>query len=89
LLFNPALRKHFSVVHPRGHQNFNIVKSFAPVAQVATGLFSTEFKLSGELTKNLLPALGTFTGAGRVNILEAGTLGPFGAVLHLLVESKK
>jgi hypothetical protein len=74
---------------PGAYQNFNIAKAFAPVAQMATGLFSSEFKLSGELTQNLLPALGTLTGAGGVNILEAGTLGPFGAVLYLLVESKK
>jgi AsmA-like C-terminal region len=57
---------------PGAYQNFNIVKAFAPVAQMATGLFSSEFKLSGELTQSLMPALGTLTGGGGVNILEAG-----------------
>ncbi len=70
-MFDFALSiKNLSI--PRAYQNFNIVKAFAPVAQAATGLFASDFKISGELTQNLLPALGTLSGGGNIDILEAG-----------------
>lgn len=51
--------------------SFSVVKSYAPVAGFATGNFSTDFKISGELKKDMMPNLTTVNGAGLVKIAEA------------------
>ncbi len=51
--------------------SFSIVKSYAPVAGFASGNFSTDFKVSGELKQDMMPNLATVTGAGLVKIAQA------------------
>lgn len=51
--------------------SFSIVKSFAPVAGLMSGSFSTDFKLSGELEETMMPDLKTVSGDGLVKIAQA------------------
>ncbi len=51
--------------------SFSLVKSFAPVAGLMNGNFSTDFKLSGELLKTMMPNLKTVSGDGLVKIAQA------------------
>src|SRR5690606_31408438 len=51
--------------------SFTIVKTFAPIAGLVSGNFSTDFKIKGELLNNMMPNLRTVNGAGLVNIAQA------------------
>lgn len=51
--------------------SFSLVKTFAPVAGLVNGKFSTDFKLNGELLQNFSPNLTTVNGAGLINIAQA------------------
>jgi len=51
--------------------SFSIVKTYAPIAGLVNGIFSTNFKINGELNKNMMPNLGTVNMDGIVKILEA------------------
>ncbi|MDH4057634.1 MAG: AsmA-like C-terminal region-containing protein, partial [Cyclobacteriaceae bacterium] len=51
--------------------SFSLVKSFAPIAGLMTGNFSTDFKVSGELLEDMMPNLATVNGAGLVKIAQA------------------
>jgi hypothetical protein len=51
--------------------SFSIIKQFAPIAGAALGKFSTDFKIGGELTQDLMPNLATVNGSGLVKIAEA------------------
>lgn len=51
--------------------SFSIIKTFAPVAGLVNGKFSTDFKLNGELLQNFSPNLTTVNGDGLVNIAQA------------------
>ena len=51
--------------------SFSIVKSFAPVAGLMNGNFSTDFKLSGELLETMMPNLKTVSGDGLLKIAQA------------------
>jgi hypothetical protein len=46
--------------------SFSIVKSFAPVAGLMQGNFSTDFKINGELLETMMPNLKTVGGDGLV-----------------------
>lgn len=50
---------------------FSIIKQYAPIAGAALGKFSTDFKIGGELTQDLMPNLATVNGSGLVKIAEA------------------
>ncbi len=50
---------------------FTVVKTFAPVAGLVNGNFSTDFKLSGELLQNFSPNLRTVNGDGLIKIAQA------------------
>ena len=50
---------------------FTLVKTFAPVAGLMAGNFSTDFKLSGELLQDLTPNLKTVNGNGLVKVAQA------------------
>ncbi len=49
----------------------SIVKSFAPVAGLMTGNYSTDFKLNGELKQDMMPDLATVNAGGIIKIIEA------------------
>ena len=51
--------------------SFSVVKSYVPVAGLMSGNFSTDFKINGELTKQMMPDLATVSGGGLVKIAEA------------------
>lgn len=51
--------------------SFSIVKTFAPIAGLVNGKFSTDFKLNGELLQNFSPNLTTVNGGGLVQVAQA------------------
>ena len=51
--------------------SFSIVKTFAPIAGLVQGKFSTDFKVGGELLQNMMPNMATVDGAGLVRIAQA------------------
>ncbi|HEX6224543.1 MAG TPA: AsmA-like C-terminal region-containing protein [Chryseolinea sp.] len=48
-----------------------LVQTYAPIAGLITGNFSTDFKLSGELLPNMEPNLATVNGGGLIKIAQA------------------
>lgn len=52
-------------------KTFSIIKQFAPIAGAALGKFSTDFKIGGELTQDLMPNMATINGSGLLKIAEA------------------
>jgi uncharacterized protein involved in outer membrane biogenesis len=57
---------------PGAYQAFSPVRALAPVAQWASGLFSGNLTLAGNLQPNLMPNLASLSGGGLVNVLETG-----------------
>ena len=55
----------------QSYATFNTVKAFAPIAQFVNGSVSTKFAMGGELGQDMMPRLGTITGSGLVNVVEA------------------
>ncbi len=49
----------------------SLVKTYAPVAGFVNGKFSTDFKLNGELTPDMMPNMATVTGGGLIKIAQA------------------
>ncbi|GHM99946.1 hypothetical protein WSM22_14360 [Cytophagales bacterium WSM2-2] len=50
---------------------FSIIKTYAPIAGMATGKFGTDFKVSGELGQDMMPKMATVNGDGLIKIAEA------------------
>jgi hypothetical protein len=55
--------------------SFSMIRTYAPIAGLANGNFSTDFKISGELLQNMMPNLGTVNGDGLVKIAQAALKG--------------
>ncbi len=53
------------------YQNFNTVKTLAPIAEKMNGKFSTDFKIAGSLQPDMMPDYSTLTGGGLITILNA------------------
>jgi len=51
--------------------SFSIINTYAPIAGLVNGDFSTDFKLSGELTQQMTPNLATVNGAGLLKVAQA------------------
>jgi uncharacterized protein involved in outer membrane biogenesis len=49
----------------------SLVQTYAPIAGLVNGNFSTDFKLSGELLPNMTPNLATVNGGGLIKIAQA------------------
>jgi len=49
----------------------SIVQSYAPVAGLVNGNFSTDFSINGELQKDMMPNLNTVNGSGLIKIAQA------------------
>jgi hypothetical protein len=49
----------------------SLVQSYAPVAGLVNGNFSTDFKISGELLQDMMPNLTTVNGSGIIKIAQA------------------
>lgn len=52
-------------------QNFNTVKTLAPIAQMMDGKFNTTLSMSGILGKDMMPDLNTLSAAGFIETLGA------------------
>ena len=50
---------------------FSIIKTYAPIAGLATGKFGTDFKVNGEVGQDMMPKLNTVNGKGLIKIAEA------------------
>ncbi|HLZ16908.1 MAG TPA: AsmA-like C-terminal region-containing protein, partial [Cyclobacteriaceae bacterium] len=50
---------------------FSIIKTYAPIAGLATGKFGADFKINGELRQDMTPKLNTVNGDGLIKIAEA------------------
>ncbi len=51
--------------------SFSMVKTYAPIAGLVSGDFSTDFKVNGELTQQMTPNLATVNGGGLLKIAQA------------------
>ena len=60
----------------KAYQTFNTVQQLAPIAKAMDGLFSTSFKLDGELDQEMMPNFSTISGKGLINVLEASAKTP-------------
>jgi uncharacterized protein involved in outer membrane biogenesis len=49
----------------------SLVQTYAPIAGLVTGNFSTDFKISGELLPTMMPNMATVNGGGNVKIAQA------------------
>ncbi|MDZ4714043.1 MAG: AsmA-like C-terminal region-containing protein [Cytophagales bacterium] len=56
-------------------QSFSVISTYAPFAKLINGNFSTDFKLSGELTNKMMPNMATVNGAGLLKIAQAALTG--------------
>lgn len=51
--------------------SFSVVSTYAPIAGLVNGKFSTDFKLSGELLQDMMPNMATVDGAGLIKVAQA------------------
>lgn len=49
----------------------SLVQTYAPIAGLVNGNFSTDFKVSGELSQDMMPDLATTSGGGLIKIAQA------------------
>ncbi len=55
--------------------SFSVVKTYAPIAGLVNGDFSTDFKINGELTQDMMPNMATVNGAGLIKVAQAALKG--------------
>src|SRR5690606_1924307 len=60
-----------SVSIQQAAQSLTLVRTYAPVAGLVQGNFSTDFKISGELTPTMSPNLSTVNADGLIKIAQA------------------
>jgi uncharacterized protein involved in outer membrane biogenesis len=68
--FDMALKIDELSIKQAAH-SFSIVKTYAPIAGMVEGNFDSDFKLAGELGKDMMPNMATIDGAGTVKIAQA------------------
>jgi uncharacterized protein involved in outer membrane biogenesis len=56
---------------PQAYSSFSTVQAFAPMAQLMSGNFSTNFNISGKLKDDLTPVFSSLNGSGLIQIAEA------------------
>jgi hypothetical protein len=49
----------------------SLVSTYAPIAGLVNGNFSTDFKISGELLQDMMPNMATVNGGGLIKIAQA------------------
>jgi uncharacterized protein involved in outer membrane biogenesis len=49
----------------------SLIKTYAPIAGMIAGNFSTDFKLDGEIGQDMMPKLSTVNGSGLIKIAQA------------------
>lgn len=55
----------------RAYENFVTVRALAPIAEKMDGTFSTNFSLQGLLGQDMIPQVGTLSGKGIVEVIDA------------------
>jgi len=56
---------------PDAYASFSTVKTFAPMAQLMSGNFSTNFNISGKLKEDMTPVYESLNGKGVIEIADA------------------
>ncbi|CAN5403047.1 hypothetical protein BH10BAC4_BH10BAC4_00700 [soil metagenome] len=51
--------------------SFSIIKTYAPIAGLVSGMFSTNFNVNGELTNKMMPNMSTVNLDGLIKVAEA------------------
>jgi hypothetical protein len=49
----------------------SLVQTYAPIAGLVNGKFSTDFKINGELSQDMMPKMETVSGGGLIKIAQA------------------
>lgn len=49
----------------------SLVRTYAPIAGLVNGKFSTDFKINGELSQDMMPNMATVSGGGLIKIAQA------------------
>ncbi|MEM7550638.1 MAG: AsmA-like C-terminal region-containing protein [Bacteroidota bacterium] len=60
---------------PKAYSAFNTIQTAAPIAKLMQGDFSTNFKMSGELLKDMTPDYNTLQGKGLLEVAKAAITG--------------
>lgn len=55
--------------------SFSVVQTYAPIAGLMNGKFSTDFKIQGELGQDMMPKMNTVNGDGLVKVAQASLKG--------------
>ncbi len=76
-----------SVSIPTAFQSITMIQKMAPVTEKMTGLFNTDFSISGLLNEDMMPDYSSLTGNGLIQVLEA-SLGQSGIISELGSVSK-
>lgn len=77
--YNSVLEKPFfdlglavkDISIPQSFQSVSMVQTFAPVAKNMSGLFNSNFSISGVLGEDFMPDLSSISGSGLIEVLEA------------------
>lgn len=51
--------------------SFSIIKTYAPIAGLVNGNFTTDFKINGELGQDMSPKMNTINAAGLIKVAQA------------------
>ncbi len=62
-----------SISIPKAFETFQTVQKYAPISQYVTGNMDLNYKLKGDLTKDMMPNVASLNGGGLVKVLS-GTL---------------
>jgi hypothetical protein len=74
---------------PESYNHFMTIRMLAPVSKIMEGNFSTDFKMSGDLKKNLTPDLRTISGEGILHIVNATIRGSESKVIAGITQVSK
>jgi len=55
----------------KAYESFNTVQAMAPIAEKVNGKFSTEFKINGQIGKDMMPVMPSLAGSGLIKIAQA------------------
>jgi len=74
---------------PESYKHFMTIQMLAPIAEIMDGSFSSNFKIKGELGKDLSPDLSTLSGQGILNIANAAIKGSESEVISGITNVSK
>jgi hypothetical protein len=74
---------------PESYKHLMTIQMLAPIAEIMDGNFSSNFKLKGEMGKDLSPDLSTLSGQGILNIANAAIKGSESEVISGITNVSK